>query len=86
MRCDKCKWWLSLGEQDCHDDDKIGTCKRTPPKYDPSWISSCIREGYENHGYSYEDTRHWNQPCTDGANWCGEFILVAHSDYPLQPI
>ena len=90
MRCDLCKWWLTLHETQlsgidgspAHADDLQGACKRHPPTYDSSWLSECIIEGNDRPGFSYEDYRYWNHPVTEASNWCGEF----KQDHAKTPI
>ena len=74
-RCDICKFWRVIdcdNIDDYHKDDVNGVCKRYPPTLDTTWSVS-ENDGVESAGYSYLDYRHWNQPVTEGANWCGEF-------------
>jgi len=72
-RCDICAFWSGLdGFDGYHPDDMQGVCKRSPPALDLTWIQESKESGADP-GYSYIDARHWNQPVTEGVNWCGEF-------------
>ena len=74
-RCDECLFWSVIdGFDGFHKDNIQGVCKRNPPVLDLTWHHESMESGADA-GYSYKDSRYWNQPVTDGKNWCGEFIV-----------
>lgn len=78
MRCDGCKYWSRDGREHCekgdHPDDKTGICKRYPPVRDMDWsYNSTSGQWIESSG---DDWRAWQQPCTTGDCWCGEFVAA----------
>lgn len=74
-RCGKCLFWSVIdGFDGFHEDNIQGVCKRNPPTLDLTWRQESIESGTDA-GYSYLDARHFTRPVTEGANWCGEFIV-----------
>ena len=66
-RCDKCKWWVVLPEDDNakpysdDDEDAVGECKRYPPTSE---------DQSRPHAF---DPLAWSSPPTFRVDFCGEF-------------
>lgn len=73
-KCYTCKYWDQYDREhvvkDAHPDDQIGVCKRYPPVRDMDWSFHNEDNFIED---SCEDWRAWQQPCTQGCCWCGEY-------------
>lgn len=70
-KCYTCKYWdRHEREKDKLPDDQTGVCKRYPPVRDMDWSHHNEDNFIED---SCEDWRAWQQPCTEGHCWCGEY-------------
>lgn len=65
-RCKVCKFWEHPTHQDdLHDDDKEGRCRRYP--------AVLIGHDVEERGWACQEASHWSQPVMYAGDWCGEF-------------
>ena len=75
MKCETCKFWdahegrIEPGEEDAGEvpASGYGKCRRYPPR--------TYRELPEGqYDYPGTDVKFWLLPCTEGDDWCGEWL------------
>ena len=80
-RCDKCKFWAITHEytgkckendlSQTNKDEYTGVCHRYPPILDSVFAGKLEDSG---EGGAEAEVNCWQQPLTEGVNWCGEFL------------